>query len=347
MGLNKNIGMENTMNILLTSVGRRSYLVEYFKEALNGEGQVHVMNSSDLSPAFRVADKATVSPLTYDKNYIPFLLNYCETNKITAIISLLDIDLPILSKNKEKFEKIGTKIIVADYDFVEICNDKWKTYQFLTKNGFRTPRTYLKPKDALKEASEGRLEYPLMVKPRWGMASIAVYEADNEEELNVFFEKTKRNILKSYLKYESSQNMKESVLIQEKLKGQEYGMDVINDLNGQFISTSVKVKYAMRSGETDCAITTENNDIADMGRRLSGLSKHPANLDVDVFLVDEKPYILELNARFGGGYPFSHFAGINLPKAIVKWLKDEKVTAEELTPEIGVVAQKDIKMVKL
>lgn len=335
------------MNILLTSVGRRSYMVEYFKEALIGEGEVHVMNSSKLSPAFCVADKATVSPLIYDEDYIPFLLKYCTENQIKAVISLFDIDLPILSKNKNKFDKIGTKVIVADYDFVEICNDKWKTYDFLISNGFLAPKTYLKVEDVLKDMNQGILNYPLMVKPRWGMGSIAVYEADNESELKIFYDKVKRNIQKSYLKYESLKNIEESVIIQEKLEGQEYGMDVMNDLNGNFVSTSVKIKYAMRSGETDCAITTENNDIADLGRRLSGLSKHPANLDVDIFLVDETPYVLEMNARFGGGYPFSHIAGVNLPESIVKWLKDGTVSSKELTPEIGVKAQKDIQMVRL
>lgn len=40
------------MNILFTSVGRRTYLVEYFKEALNGCDEVHVANSDENSPSF-------------------------------------------------------------------------------------------------------------------------------------------------------------------------------------------------------------------------------------------------------------------------------------------------------
>ena len=35
------------MNILLTSAGRRTYLVEYFKEALAGHGKVYASNSID------------------------------------------------------------------------------------------------------------------------------------------------------------------------------------------------------------------------------------------------------------------------------------------------------------
>src|SRR5690625_2147663 len=100
------------MNILLTSVGRRSYLVKYFKEALDNIGEVHVSNSTELTPAFSYADKLVVTPLIHDENYIEFLLNYSKENDIKAIISLFDIDLPVLAANKEKFKDIGIEIIV-------------------------------------------------------------------------------------------------------------------------------------------------------------------------------------------------------------------------------------------
>lgn len=335
------------MNILFTSVGRRSYLVEYFKEALNGEGEVHVMNSSDISPAFLIADKATVSPLIYDKEYIPFLLNYCVENKITAIISLFDIDLPVLALNKHKFEKIGTKVIVADYDIVEKCNDKWKTFLFLKEKGFRVPKSYLDLEEVKKEIECGNLQYPLIVKPRWGMGSISILEAENEKELAVFYEKAKSEIKKSYLKYESKENMDACVIIQEKLKGQEYGLDVINDLDGNYVNTIIKKKFAMRSGETDCAVTVADEKAKRLGCELSQVTKHMGNLDVDIFLCDGEYYVLEMNARFGGGYPFSHVAGVNLPLAIVKWLKGESVRPELLTADIGVMSQKDIRIVQL
>lgn len=335
------------MNILLTSVGRRSYLVEYFKEALQGRGEVHVMNSTDVSPAFLVADKATVCPLIYDENYIPFLLDYCKKNSIRAIISCFDIDLPILSKNKDKFDAIGTKVIVADPAFISVCNDKWKTYKFLTENGFNAPHTYISLEEAETDIANGIITFPVMVKPRWGMGSIAVYEAENKEELEVFFNKIQRDIAKTYLKYESAENIEEAVLIQEKLNGQEYGLDVMDDLNGEYVNTSVKLKYAMRSGETDCAITVEDDTAKEIGQKIAALSRHMGNLDCDLFISNGKYYILEMNARFGGGYPFSHIAGVNLPRAIIMWLNGEKVPIEMLTPKIGVRGQKDINMVIL
>ena len=62
------------MNVLLTSVGRRAYMVKYFKKAVGTDGKVIVSNSDENSVAFRYADKSYVSPLIYDKAYISFLL---------------------------------------------------------------------------------------------------------------------------------------------------------------------------------------------------------------------------------------------------------------------------------
>lgn len=338
---------EKEMNILFTSVGRRSYLVKYFKDALENRGKVYVANSSESSSAFQVADNAVVTPLIYDDNYIPFLLDYCKKNNIKALISLFDVDLPVLARNKKKFADIGVIVVVSEPEVIDVCNDKWKTYQFLQENGFNEPQTFNRLEEAIEAISQGKVCYPLMIKPRWGMGSIAVFEAENEEELRVFYKKTKRNIQQTYLKYESAANFEESVLIQEKLEGQEYGLDVINDLNGYYQTTICKMKYAMRSGETDCAVTIESSALRGIGEKLSSILHHVGNLDVDVFMMNDQPYVLEMNARFGGGYPFSHMAGVNLPKAIIGWLLEEKVEPRLLKERINIMSHKDISLVRL
>jgi len=141
--------------------------------------------------------------------------------------------------------------------------------------------------------------------------------------------------------------LNQSVLIQEKISGQEYGLDVINDLKGNFMSTCVKIKYAMRSGETDCAFTVEDAYAQKLGEDLGRLLRHVGNLDVDILVKDQMYYVLEMNARFGGGYPFSHLAGVNLPLAIVKWLKGEQIDKSLLQAKAFIMGQKDIHPVQL
>lgn len=334
------------MNILLTSVGRRTYMVNYFKEALQGNGLVHVANSTDTY-AMRIADQSVLTPLIYDANYIEFLLEYCIENNIKAVISLFDIDLPVLAKNKQKFAENHITLLVSDYDFIKICNDKLLTYHFLIENGFNTPASFLSVHDVLRAVESRVVNFPLIIKPRWGMASIGIFEADSKEELLVLYRKTLNSIKNSYLKYESNQDFDKSVIIQEKLSGDEYGLDVFNNLKGEFLTCVPKKKLAMRAGETDSAEIIENNELHKIGRKISQLSKHIGNLDVDCFWVDNRFYILEMNCRFGGQYPFSHLAGVNFPKALLKLLSNEKIDAELLKANPGTIGIKDLIPVKL
>ena len=331
------------MNILLTSAGRRTYLVEYFKEALHMAGEpglVHAANSK-VSPAFFAADRQVVTPLIYSKEYIPFLLDYCRKWEIRLLIPLFDIDLPVLAAFREDFERQGTMVVTGDVQAVDICNDKWKTYQTLTRQGIATPKSWLDVNEVSKAQKAGLASYPFILKPRWGMGSLSVYQADDEQELFVLDRKIRREIQDSYRRYEAVRDPA-NVIIQEMIKGQELGLDVVNDLKGELRVVVAKRKNAMRAGETDESETVEDKELEDLGRRLSGLLRHRGNLDVDVLGEKGRYSVLEMNARFGGGYPFSHAAGLNLPYALVMWALGKEPEEACLRARAGVVALKDI-----
>lgn len=334
------------MNVMLTSVGRRAYMVKYFKEVLGNTGKVYVSNSDDKSIAFKYADEKVITPLIYDDNYIPFLLNYCKKNSIDILISLFDIDLLILAKHKKQFEEIGTKVIVSDPQIIEICNDKWMTYQFLKNNDFNVPASFLNINEVVAKITAGELNYPIVVKPRYGCGSISIAIAYDEDDLRYLTKRANEDIANSYLKYESAVT-NDKVLYQECLKGQEYGADIINDLSGITQNVIVRKKIAMRSGETDIAELVDEPIIKEVLEKLGKVTKHIANMDCDVFLVDGVPYILEMNARFGGGYPFSHMGGCNLPKAIIEWAKGNAVSKDMISAQIGISGFKEIFITEL
>ena len=321
------------MNILLTSAGRRTYMVDYFKQALNGKGKVFASNSI-LTYTLEQADEFVITPNIYDDSYIAFLLDYCKKKNIRAVISLFDIDLPVLAKNKELFDKEGIKLVVSDYDVTQICNDKWATYNFLTNIGIRQTPTFITLEDTKKAISDGQITYPLFIKPRWGMGSMGIYKVENEEELDVLYKKLHREIFNTYLKYESSVDEKSCIIIQQAIKGQEYGIEVLNDLDGNYVTTFAKKKVAMRSGETDIAETVDPIQFESIGKKISANLKHIANLDVDCFVSEDGDiYVLEMNCRFGGQYPFTHNSGVNIPLQIIKWLErgatDKSITIQK------------------
>ncbi len=316
-------------------------MVEYFKEALKGQGELHASNSI-YTYTLSKADKWFITPPIYDDSYIDTLLDYCKENKIDAIISLFDIDLPVLSYNATRFSERGTKVVISHPHVIEICNDKWKTYNFLIDNGFLTPTTYLTPESAILGIESGEISFPLVIKPRWGMGSIGIYKAEDAEELAVLYKKLKREIFNTYLRYESDHDAEHCVIIQEMIDGDEYGLDVLNDLKGEYVTTIAKKKIAMRAGETDIAQIVSAEKFESIGKKLSTSLGHIANLDVDCFVAGNKIFILELNCRFGGQYPFTHLAGADFPSLIVEWLNGKPTKKEFISPEIGTLSCKDL-----
>ncbi|MCS2449204.1 ATP-grasp domain-containing protein [Bacteroides thetaiotaomicron] len=333
------------MNILLTSAGRRTYLVNYFKDSLKGKGLVHAANNI-MTYTLSQADRYVITPDIYDERYIDFLIDYCKDSNITAILSFFDVDLPVLAKNKRKFGEQGITVVVSDECVTRICNDKWMTYCFIKKIGLKQASAYISLSEAKEALKKGEIAYPLIIKPRWGMGSIGIFQVENDEELDVLYCKLQREIFDTYLKYESQVDVGACVLIQTKVEGQEYGLDVLNDLDGNYVTTVVKKKLAMRAGETDIAQVVDNSSLARVGRVLSENLRHIADLDVDCFVLENGDiYVLELNCRFGGQYPFSHNAGVNFPKQIVEWLEGRATDVSLVTPGIGIKSCKNLEPV--
>ena len=322
------------MNILFTCAGRRTYLLKYFRENMS-EGDKIIATDMQLSaPALQAADIKLQVPAVYDPQYIDITLDICRKYSVDALLCLNDLELPILAENKASFEEIGVKVIVSDPQVIDICFDKYKTAQWVESIGLNAPKTYVTLASAKEALAKGEIAFPLFMKPRWGSGSIGLETIEDMEELEIYYHLLMKKIKKTILATASVGD--EYIMIQEKLTGKEFGLDVMNDLDGNNVAVSVKQKLAMRAGETDKAITVDLPTVREMGAAIGRNLKHIGNLDVDIMQRANGDYcVLELNPRFGGGYPFSYEAGVNMPLAIVKWLKGEAIDATILQPKYG------------
>lgn len=322
------------MNILFTCAGRRTYLLKYFKENLEAGDKVVATDMQLTAPALQVADVKIQVPAVYDPKYIDVTLEICKEQKIETLLSLNDLELPILAANKIRFEEIGVKLIVSDLSVIDIAFDKYKTARWVESLGLKSPKSYVSLAEAKKALEVGELHFPLFMKPRWGSGSIGLETVEDMEELEIYYQLLTKKIKKTILATASVGD--EYIIIQEKLTGKEFGLDVMNDLEGNHVAVSVKQKLAMRAGETDKAVTVDLPKVREMGKIIGTALKHIGNLDVDVMQNENGDYcVLELNPRFGGGFPFSYEAGVNMPKAIVEWVKGNKVDVSILQPEYG------------
>lgn len=293
------------MNILLTNSGRRTYIVEYLfelKDTYNKKINVYVsdtnLNVSSFWADKRARQLITPRVETNNKYYLEVLFQKCLSHKIDIIIPLMDFELHLLAKNKKKFKEIGTTIIVSDYNTVMNCLNKNKCYNFCESNNILVPKSWYKKKNISSNKK-------IVVKKLKGSGS---------KDLQI--------INRDYL---ASTYFDDSFLYQEYISGQEYGMDILNDLNGNFLHSCVKKKISMRSGETDRAEVIYSRKFTKIAKKISSIFKHIGNLDVD-FIINSKnqAYFLDFNPRFGGGYPFTHLAGFNYLKAMLDSYKEKK-----------------------
>ena len=329
------------MNVLLSAVGRRSYLVDYFKRLVHPlGGRVYATNTIREASGFLAADEAEIVPPSRDPSYVDRMLELCVRWKVGLLFSLHDWDAPVLARARRKFLEIGTIPVMAPAEKMATCLDKYETVRAMERIGVPVPVTALSAAEALD-----RLSFPMIVKPRWGQGSLGLFKAENADELEAFAGVSSTEARKFAAACPEIDPEAPQVIVQEYLPGAEFGCDIVNDLNGKFRRAFVKRKFAMRAGETDAAESVENTDVAALAERVGAWSGHLGCMDSDWRLgADGQPRLIELNPRFGGGYPFTHCAGADICRACVDWARGIDDGAWCAGYHTGVVTYKEIFM---
>lgn len=319
------------MNILILSAGTRNKIVQYFKKELNGKGNVVATDCSNLAPAIYEADKFYIVPRIDADNYIDIILDICQKEKIDTLISLIDPELSLIAKNIEKFKAIGVNPVISDYDKVEMCFNKYEMYKFLINNNFKTAKSYINKEEFYKDLEDGKIAFPVFVKPVTGSASININKITSKEELEVLWK------------------MSDPLIIQEFMNGQEYGIDTYIDMiSKETVLIFLKKKLKMRAGETDKALSVKNEKLFKLIKEFVEKAGFVGIIDIDVFEVDGEYYISEVNPRFGGGYPFAYETGANVPKMIINNISGKINTSEigKYKENVAMMKYSEIKVVE-
>lgn len=297
------------MNILLTCVGRRHYLANFFVDALAGAGRVIGVDMVPTAPGLQACNSVHIGPSVFDPDYLGWLQKVIVSESIDMVFSLNDLEIGMLASSRSAIEaETGATLYVPPLETLSICADKWATFCFGRDHGLPVPATFLSVEAAMSAVEDGQITFPLIVKPRWGSASIGLFQVSRPDDLATAVSNCKAAIAKSCLANFGSED---DVLVQEFLGGAEYGADLLYSKRETFIGFTVKQKIAMRAGETDKAVTVEPSRFKPLVERIAVNLPHRGNLDCDFLEKDGLIYLLELNPRFGGGYPFTHLAGAN------------------------------------
>lgn len=307
------------MNVLITSAGRRDYLVEYFRTALDGSGIVVAADTSPDASALATADVGTVVPPLGHPDYLATLFAIVRTQRIGLLLTVNDDDALVLCHHADAFRDLGCMPMLPSPAVVNLAMDKLQFGSYCRVMGIAHPTTYTTIEDALQAVARGRGRFPMVVKPRFGSGSRCTHIVHDEAELHAAF-RLAHSELRRLVPAEST-DAHRHVLVQQFVEGAEYGLDVVNGPEGWYVATLARRKLAMRHGETDKAITVEDEQLTRLGEQLSSGLRHVGCLDCDVIRQGDTCVVLDVNPRIGGGYPFMHEAGADLPRAYLAWAR--------------------------
>ncbi|MCM1174288.1 MAG: ATP-grasp domain-containing protein [Blautia sp.] len=299
------------MNILFCSVGRRCELLRDFRNSLGDRVKIVVTDNSPYAPALAFADVGYQVPLIHDEAYIPMILDICRREKIDAVTTLIDPEIGILARNREKFEALGVTVLAPYQETAELCFDKYKMAKYLEKNGIPTIKTFgsfAEFKDAYEKKMTG---FPVFVKPRTGSGSVGARRIETYEML------------------EEATSEDESLIIQELMTGTDMDADVyVDTVSHRPAAIFSKRKISTTIGGANKTISFKDEKLFSFVKKALEAFSFNGPLDMDLFYQDGEYYLSEINPRFGGAYLHAYGAGVDFFRLIYHNVIDGEANEE-------------------
>ena len=286
-------------NIIITSAGQRVVLVREFQETLHRFFPDAKVYTTDINPMFApaayVSDNCFVVPRCTSDDYIETLLTLCIDNEIGMIVPTIDTELAILSINKDIFAKQGVFVSVSDYDFIMMCRDKRNTGDFFEQHNIRVPKTI----------DKNHPTFPLFAKPYDGSLSTNLHYIKNAEELTKEIMEDSKLLFMEYI---------------DKEVYKEYTVDMYYGKDNRVKCIVPRERIKIRAGEINKGLTEKNPLTQYLYDRLETIEGCIGCICIQVFLNPQNGDVvgIEINPRFGGGYPQTFAAGGNYAENLIR-----------------------------
>jgi carbamoyl-phosphate synthase large subunit len=295
--------------VLITAASRRVPLVRAFRSAVErfGQGRVITTDINPLSPALYFGHKHHIVPLTTDRYYIPIIESICDVEDVNLIIPTIDDELPIFGRVRQQFENLGINVAISSEQTGHICNDKFQTWEFCQENGISAPMTRLG-----SDFDWNKIQYPVIVKPRFGRGSVNVFSVRNAEQLRLFL------------------NYVSDPVVQDFVEGTEYTVDVLSDFNGRVISVVPRERLVIRAGVSDKGVTRRNPVVMEFAQEVAERLQIVGAANIQCKVDGNQVTLIEVNPRFSGGIPLTMAAGADF----ATWLV-QMSAGVEVRPQLG------------
>lgn len=290
------------LTLLRTAAGSPPTVTQY--RAFHALGcRIVAADCDPTAVGFHFADAAHVVPEVGAPGYLEGMLELCRREAVDLFLPALDEELALCGAHRERFERLGTRLLLSGPAALAVCADKLRMAEAFQRLGVPSARTV--PAEDYREGCFER--FPLIVKPRAGRGGTGVFRARDHAEAAFFARYVERAV------------------VQEGLAGVEYTIDVLADRHGEVRVFSPRQRLATESGVSSKGLTHWREDLLEPVRTLVRALGMVGPLNFQCFAgPDGRIAFTEINARLAGTAILSQCAGVPLFEGILDLALDRE-----------------------
>ena len=333
----------NDVTVLITAAGCMWMpgIAKSIRE--NGERKVRLvgadMNKDDT--ILEMFDVYYQVPKANDPQYIDSLLDICAKEKVDVLIPKITDELEPLAINKDRFEKIGTKVAISSLESIRISNNKLLLFDYLKKENLPCPK-YVEVNniDDVDKAVE-KIGLPIVFKTLDGSGSRGMRIIDpSKSRFDLLFNEKPNGLYIGLKEFKEilSEGQMPKMLAMEYLPGNEYTVDMLVD-NGKVNYSLCRRSLNISNSIIIDGIAEDKPDITNMCNIIAEKLKLNGNIGFDIKeRQDGTPVIMECNPRATAGLSVFVASGINLSYYAIKQLLNEDIP--QITPEYNIITKR-------
>lgn len=281
---------------------------------------IHVIgtNENEYSVIKNSCDEWDQEPVLKDEDYVEYCLDFCKTHNVQVFLPRRGMIQ--ISKNKRRFEDMGVKVMIEDYDIMKVLNNKEKAYDFYSKNSLGpVPDYYLATTSAqfLEAYNLLLTKYPQVCfkfARDEGGKSFRLIDNQRKGYAALFKKQNTRMTLDDVMEALNEREVFEHIMIMPFLPDEEISVDCLNTEQGLIALPRVKGYEKYETLRYDDEIMRLCKSFQD-----KACLSWPYNIQFKY--LNGIPYFLEVNTRMSGGVHMSCFAsGVNIPQIALKKL---------------------------
>lgn len=289
--------MNKNNTVLVTAIGSFSatVVIAKLKEAGIRVVGTDIYEKELIANAYNVDCFYQVPKANEQEKFLNVIRTICKQESVTHIFPLTDVEIDVLSRNRDSFCENGVVLCMSSAKTIELCRDKMSLHDFLISNCEETNPV---PTKRLIDCDDIPFPYPMVCKPYNGRSSENLFHIKNKNDWQ----------------WIRANEEIERFIIQPEIQGNIITVDVIRDQTKAVVISRREYLRTVNGAGRSVEVFF-NQKLNDMAVCIANILEIIGCVNFE-FIEDSNGnyHFLECNPRFSGGVAFSCLTGYDCVK---------------------------------